>query len=50
MNPPDLPDAAQATPVRSTAVTATPRSDKKYATAEPMTPAPQTTTCRGELT
>jgi hypothetical protein len=29
MNPPDLPEAAQATPVRSITVTATPRRDRK---------------------
>src|SRR5438874_8165341 len=50
MKPPDLPDAAHATPVRSTTVTRTPRSERKYATAAPMTPAPQTTTCRGAVT
>src|SRR5262245_9422901 len=48
--PPDLPDAAQATPERSTTVTSTPRRARKYAVAAPMTPAPQTTTCRGRIT
>src|SRR5687767_11448221 len=48
--PPDLPEAAHATAERSHTVTRTPRSDRKYATAAPMTPAPHTTTCRGELT
>src|SRR5215470_3076114 len=50
MKPPDLPEAAHATPVRSSTVTRTPRRERKYATPEPMTPAPQTTTCRGALT
>src|SRR5207245_6817660 len=36
-------------PVRSTTVTATPRRARKYATEAPITPAPQTTTRRGEL-
>src|SRR5215475_13987026 len=47
MKPPDFPEAAQATPVRSTTVTAIPRSERKYATAAPITPAPHTTTRRG---
>src|SRR5262249_61200182 len=47
MKPPDFPEAAHATPVRSTTVTAIPRSEKKYATAAAITPAPHTTTRRG---
>src|SRR5262249_5963434 len=42
--PPDLPDAAQATPERSTTVTRTPRRARKYVIDAPMTPAPQTRT------
>src|SRR5262249_21867842 len=43
--PPDLPEAAQATPERSTTVTRTSRRARKYVTDAPMTPAPQTRTC-----
>src|SRR2546425_13311966 len=45
-----LAGGAQATPERSTTVTATPRSARKYATDAPTTPAPHTTTCRGAVT
>jgi hypothetical protein len=39
--PPDFPEAAQATAVRSTTMTSAPRRLRKYATAAPMTPPPQ---------
>ena len=42
---PGTPDAAHAISERSTTVAATPRRERKYAIAAPITPPPQITTC-----